>query len=67
MSLPAPPQRDFLRWVTERPHEVAQYLQTIASLSRLELVLIVDGRTTRVPLRLSGNNAQLVVEITTQA
>jgi hypothetical protein len=60
-QLPLPPSGNYLSWMTNHPDEFSAYLQTVFALSRMEVVLTINGVTKRFPLKITGQNA--IVEI----
>ena len=61
--LPAAPAGSLLKWVVERPHEVAAYLEALRALGRLEIVVVQSGVTKRFPVVLSAENAVVTLQL----
>lgn len=63
--LPTPPDGNYLAWVTQHPEEVAEYLERVAALSRLELVITVNGVSKKAAVKFSPTNATLELNLGT--
>jgi hypothetical protein len=58
------PKSNAIRWAIDNPGEFQKLIDRVNQLSRLEVILIQNGKPTeRIPVQFSGENAQITISI----